>query len=315
VRRNFNSPVLSSVSSHLVLAVSLLSLSHNCLAQAGKSSQPTKTSTAPTTANATATNSSKSQQDSVKASQEKSFSISGLLSRSRNLVDFKDGSRSDSLEVLVIPSFKTAIGKLSLRLAFAEDLNDSENTANGFADTIASYSLPPIKWVQPNFTTSLAFSLSGVAPTSKVSQKQTQLRGALSTAVAAGISGETRDYGSFSAGLSISAGRSFHAYEEDINGAVLAQYSSNQILTAGYSIAKFSFDFEFWNRSRWTYQNNVRQNFILSQELGYAVTPNFSVAIGHTNEGSALKANGQESNIELFDEDSSTIYGSLGVSY
>lgn len=336
MRRNSGHSFLFSFPSQLVLTFGVLIVSQNCLAQAGNSSQTTKTSTpsnpmAPqstaanaktlnsTTKSTTSTNSNNATQ-SVKTQQVvdasvKPFSISAQLSRSRNLVDFKDGSRSDSIEVLVLPSYKTANGGVSLRLGYAQDLNDPENIANGMTDAVVGFSLLPTVWKHTSTSTSLGFSISGILPTSKVSQKQTQLKGALSTSMSLGLKTNPETYGQFNVGISVSAGRSFHAFEEDVNGSVLSQYSSNQILSAGYSISDFSMSFEFWNRSRWTYQNNVRQSFIMSQELGYGINPNFSIAIGHTNEGSALKANGQDSNIGLFNEDTSTIYGSLGVSY
>ena len=179
MRRNSGHSLLFSFPSQLVLTFGVLIVSQNCLAQAGNSSQTTKTSTSQTlnstTKSTTSTNSNNVTQ-SVKTQQVvdasvKPFSISANLSRSRNLIDFKDGSRSDSIEVLVVPSYKTPIGGVSMRLGYAQDLNDSENVANGMTDAVVGFSLLPTVWKHTSTSTSLGFSLSGILPTSKVSQK------------------------------------------------------------------------------------------------------------------------------------------------
>jgi hypothetical protein len=53
----------------------------------------------------------------------------------------------------------------------------------------------------------------------------------------------------------------------------------------------------------------------MSQELGYEISPLFAVAIGHTNAGSSLRPNGNDSNVQLVDENTSLIYGSLTVTF
>ncbi len=116
--------------------------------------------------------------------------------------------------------------------------------------------------------------------------------------------------------MGLTAGRSFHSYEQDINGAVLNRYSSNQTLAVGYSIGDWSFSVEFLNRLRWTYQGNLKTpSFVASQEIGYSIHDHFNLAVGHTNEASAMKDNGVDSNYNLVDEKTSTVYGTVGVAF
>ena len=246
---------------------------------------------------------------------QKDLAISAQLSRSRSLVDFKDGSRSDSTEFSVRSTYKTFSGKIFLTLGAAQDMNDSEAIENGLTDSVVGFSFKPMTWKTSSIESRLGFTMSAVIPTSNTSKRQTLLKSAISSTMNGGIKTEASSYGEFDISGTITAGRSFHDYEDDVNGSALSQYSSNQNLTLGYSISEFSLSFEFWNRSRWTYQNEVRQSFVMSQEMGYQINSSFAVAAGHTNEGSVLKANGQEYNIDLYNDDTSTIYGSLSFSY
>ena len=122
------------------------------------------------------------------------------------------------------------------------------------------------------------------------------------------------------AGLGIvgtaSISRNFHQYETDINGKVLSQYSSTQSLALSYEWpVGVGVSATFIHRNGLTYQNNIRESFELTEELGYEITKVFSVAIGHSNSGNALKPNGVDSNIQIVDEDASIVYASGTVSF
>jgi hypothetical protein len=58
----------------------------------------------------------------------------------------------------------------------------------------------------------------------------------------------------------------------------------------------------------WTYQDSTREQFSLSQELTYDLNKQTTVTLGHSNDASVFAANGQESNVKLFDENSSSVY-------
>ena len=241
------------------------------------------------------------------------------VSRSTNLVDFQDGSRSDSYEVLMNPSLKTPIGNFSVKETFAQNVKDNEDITNGFSDMAISYNRGSFDWAwSAPYILTMTPSVSLVVPLSQVSVKQNQLQTAISAGLSFGIKPDElyKTDGAWSLLMGVTAGRSIHAYEEDINGAVLNKYSSNQTLSIGYTISDWSFSFEFLNRVRWTYQNNMKTaSFVASQEIGYNLTEHFNVAVGHTNEASAMKANGIDSNYNLVDEKTSTVYGTIGASF
>jgi hypothetical protein len=115
--------------------------------------------------------------------------------------------------------------------------------------------------------------------------------------------------------FSLSGGQNFHQYDTDINGNVLNKYVLSQTAVAGYNIGNFSLSGIFTHINAWSYQGTLKEAFEHYEELGYSVNNNFALAVGHTNSGSVLKANGTDSNIAFINENTSMVYGSLTVMY
>lgn len=242
------------------------------------------------------------------------FHFSLSLSRSTSLVDYQDGSRSDSMDYAFSPSMKTSFGSFTTSLAYSQNLRDQySSTASGWADIPLIFSFKPktFTWIERN--AKLQYSVTAVIPASQYSVKKDQLQTAVSGK--AGFSLMPAEGNGFGFVAGISLGKSFHSYEEDINGSVLNQYSSNQNAGISYAHNDWSFSADFVNRTRWTYRNSVKSSFEISEEVGYSISPNFSAAVGHTNAGATLKANGADSNVDLYNENTSIVYATLGMSY
>lgn len=67
--------------------------------------------------------------------------------------------------------------------------------------------------------------------------------------------------------------------------------------------------------SYWSYEGNPWTSFEGVQELSFQWSEQVSLAMGHSNSGSAFKPNGVDSNVALFDNESSTVYGGVTVSF
>lgn len=249
-----------------------------------------------------------------KAASSPTYGVFALLSRSTSLVDFQDGTRADNMDILLSPSVKLSAGRLSAVMTYSQNLrDDSSQTENDFGDIPVTFAFKakPLGGYG-NYDTSLAYSITAIAPVSKISTKKDQLQTSLSGKVSWSL-GPKED--GVSLLTSLSAGRNFHAYEEDINGNVLNQYSSNQQIKVGYVIGNWSVSADFIHKSRWTYKGNIKGAFELTEEIEYAINKNYAVALGHTNAGSVLKPNGTDTNIDLYNENNSVIYGTLTLSY
>ena len=249
----------------------------------------------------------------------KKFSAAIAISRGRSLVDFQDGSRQDSMEYLFIPSYKLSVGSISSKLSYAQDLKDDSPEASTISDASITFVKTPLKWEwSPPYILTLTPTLTAIIPLSRTSIKRDQLQTALIAGVSFAIipDGLYKKTG-FSLAIGLTAGRNFHQYEESLNGSViLNQYSSNQTLNLGYTYDQFSVGIEYIHRSRFTYQNTPKDSFALSQEIGYAINDTFSVAIGHSNEAlSGLEANGSEPSLKFINENTSTVYAQLGISF
>lgn len=244
-----------------------------------------------------------------------SFSFGFDISRSTSLVDFQDGSRSDSMDYTFKPAVKLAFGSFSSEMTYSQNLRDeSSSTENDFADVPLRFGFNPTKLnLATDYNSRIGYSITVVAPVSKTSTRRDQLQTAVSTGLSFAMDPLDGQRPSILAAVTL--GRNFHAYEEDINGRVLNQYSSNQTLSLGYGLSDWSFSWAFINRSRLTYQNNTKSAFEMTEELGYSVNDNFALALGHSNSGATLKPDGTDSNIELINENSSVVYGTLSMSF
>lgn len=242
--------------------------------------------------------------------EEKNWSLMGNISRSRNLYDREDGNLSESqsfmgrLSIKMTPEYST-----SITTSYNQDLKDSELADWG--DSSVRFSRKGFE-ISPLFT--LAPALSVGLPTSKRSKTGSGLIGTLGVSGGFGFVKGTLPEGVSLSG-SIGLTRLFHQYEEALSGSVNTAWSSTRSVSAGYSRGRFDFSISLTHRNGWTYQGGVRESFEHSEEIGYSASDNLSISIGHTLAGSALKANAQDSNWALLNENDSTVYGSLTLTY
>lgn len=108
--------------------------------------------------------------------------------------------------------------------------------------------------------------------------------------------------------------RNFNTYTTQTTGVSNDQYSLLGTLDVVWAVGAFSLDLTLVRGAYWTYAGNLRNNFDFNQEIAYSISDRWSVAVGHNNAGNALKPDGYQSNVELFNERSSTVYTTLSVS-
>jgi hypothetical protein len=255
------------------------------------------------------------------APEPSAFNASVLVSRNTSLIDYKDGSRKDGIDYLFVPGVKTYFGSFSTKLAYSKNLRETDTTADDksdWADAPVTFAMNPKKWLwSPPYVITVTPTLTAVVPLSQVSIKRDQLQTAIIGGLSFGIIPDgifIKKDGAWNLAIGVTAGRNFHSYEENIVGTVLNKYSSNQTLNLGYAYKDVSFGVEYIHKARWTYQGNMKEAFELTEELGYSFNEKFSVAVGHTNAGAGLRANGMDSNIEVINENDSVVYVSMGFS-
>lgn len=107
-------------------------------------------------------------------------------------------------------------------------------------------------------------------------------------------------------------GRGFHRFATGPGGSSNRAYSVAQKLGLNWEITPaFSLALSFQHGNHWTYEGNLKQNFTAAEEFNYQANKKLSFSLGHKNGGDVLRANGADSNIELFNGATSVIYSSV----
>ncbi len=252
------------------------------------------------------------QEISYKADgSKKTISGSVNITYSRSAVDHQDGTaRASQSAMLTLAGALSDNYTLTGRISASQDLKDTENEeTNGVSDLgliLTQKKVELANWVNGGF------GVSSTLPTSKYSREYQNFEGSLGGSYTFALTEAVLVKG-LSTSLSLGAARNFHRYETDAAGRILNPYSVREILSAGYTKGAFSFSFEFLHRHAWNYKGSVSQAFEHTEEISYSVTPQWGVSLGHTNAGSWLAPNRQDSNLKLINENDSIIYGSMSL--
>ncbi len=252
------------------------------------------------------------QEISYKADgSKKVLSGSMNLTHSQSAVDHRDGTAQASQSAMVTLSGALSDNySLTGRISASKDLKDTENEqSNGVSDLgiiLSQKQIDLANWIKGGF------GVSSTLPTSKYSREYQNFEGSLGGSYTFALTEAVLMKG-FSTSLSLGAARNFHRYETDAAGRILNPYSVREILSASYSKNAFSFSFEFLHRHAWNYKGSVSQAFEHTEEISYSLTPKWGVSLGHTNAGSWLAPNRQDSNLKLINENDSIIYGSMSL--
>lgn len=252
-----------------------------------------------------ATSTSKENAKEVVDNKRKNLSLVFEAMTSSNLYTPSSTSRSSSLDLTVAGSYK-----LDKNYTLSSAFVMSRNLQNSF---LTAYDLPiTLKHSAISLTKDIEFSpsLTMTLPTTEASREDKTLyttldaKGAFNTSVY--ISKQK-------IGLSYSAQlkKSFHKYTRDNLNNPNREYTFSNSISASTSLKKFSFAITGAYANNWDYFGTYTPTFAITEVISYDFTKSLTLSFGHTNSGRALGYNGVDSNIELFDGDSSTIFTSL----
>jgi hypothetical protein len=242
---------------------------------------------------------------SVSPLSEAAPRIEVSLSRSANLQSesSRDAERSMDLEILAAtPLSEKWTGSLSAALTKQE---------SGPKDTLISdlsAGFRNLFW-QASESWSLAALLTAIFPASRASVERDRLQGAGTAAVRA-----SRKFSWIDVSYQLGWRQNVHEFEVNRDFSPNIQsVLSHRVLLGVPLFSQLSFSGDYIYRQARTYGGFDRQNFTFYSSLSWAATPNFQVFLGTTNEGPAFKANGSDSNLAFFTENTSSISG--GITY
>lgn len=177
------------------------------------------------------------------------------------------------------------------------------------ADTVASLSY---KGYQIAESANLKHAIAALIPTSRKSQEEDRYKGGvrLSNGIAF-ILGPWFD-ASYMLGLQ----RNVHEFNVNADGKANIQWQVRHQLDLGLHLTD-SFSIKGIGRYSvgYTYENFNRYSFVTDVTAEYELFKNFSVSAGVGNDGPALKNNGVDSNISVYDEKSSTYHAGIGYTF
>lgn len=238
--------------------------------------------------------------------EEKPLTISLGIEMGEKVSKDELSPKENTVGILIAPSYKfnetfTASGKITIN---QDNYAQHDTTAS---DATMSLAITGFKLSEQFKTT---HSIGTIIPVSDKSVKTDRLQGSISATNGISYSGEYFDL-SYKLGLT----RFFHEFKQNATGSPNIQYRLSQLveLKAPIFTEKLYATTSLAYRMARTYRDFERYGFIYDADLNYDFTDKLAANIGTTNDGSALKSNGVDSNIQAYNEDTS-VYR-LGITY
>jgi hypothetical protein len=105
--------------------------------------------------------------------------------------------------------------------------------------------------------------------------------------------------------------KNFHEFVIATSGQSNIEYILSERMDVGYAINdQWGIGTTLIYSLSQTYAENRKEAYSWAQFITYSINKNMKIGMGHSNEAGMLKPNG-DSNVSLFDENSSTVYGYL----
>ncbi len=228
---------------------------------------------------------------------EKPFTLTTAIEYSEKIAVDERSERERGTDINLSASYKiNSLYTVLTKASITKDLMGPQDTT--FSDTTIG---AVVKGVQINPSLITTHSISAILPTSDVSQKRDRLRASIG--VSNGIS-FSNDY--IQAKYSLSISKNFHQFSQNAEGTALSEYKiSNTIDLVVPVTEKFSISATGLYRTSFTYDKDQKYGFGFYGDLNYDLTQKLSANVGISTEGSALKSNGVDSNISVYDQNSS----------
>jgi len=227
---------------------------------------------------------------------------------STNLAELNSLENSSNLDLEISPQY-TLNSKQSITGSFSVSKElQGEQTLSLINDAVIVFSQ---KGPAIGKNISSGISLQETIPLSKDSRERDSLLS--SVTIRPGLSLKTK-YGNFGYKLGIT--RHLHAFTSTTYGKSNFKWGLGNSLSYGTQFTeKLGFSLSLSFNNAWTYLGALSQNFSGVEELSYDVSSAAAVSIGHRNAGSAIKADGVTSNLEIFNSNNSIIYTSFSYNF
>lgn len=231
------------------------------------------------------------------------FSLSLGIEYAQKIAVEQEGERESSTDITLAPSYKIS----SILTASGNVIFSKENSGarqNSVSNTTIVLGIKGAKLTE---SVESLHSITGVAPTNEDSIKRDRLKGAAS--LTNGIRW-TNPFAKVEYKLGLS--KNFHEFTVNAEGNANIEYRLiNSLMIAIPITDKWSISTTGAYRLGRTYKGFQRYAFEFNADINYDVLDQLSINVGTSNDGSALKSNGVDSNITAYNENSSVIRAGL----
>jgi hypothetical protein len=243
----------------------------------------------------------------VEGDRDKRLSVSTGMEYSQKIAVEEQGQRESSTDFALALGYKTsALSTLTAKATVSKENNGPKNTSISNTQIILG-----IKGYNFNDRLKSAHALTGVIPTNEKSQKQDRLQGAVVIS-----NGFTYTIPSIKIDYRLGLSKNFHEFDHNADGKANIEYGLSNSLALDIPVYKaFHISLDTIYRNSRTYRNFSRSSFGFNADLNYDFTEKLTINLGTSNEASALKANGTDSNISAYDDKSSVIRAGLTYVY
>ena len=219
------------------------------------------------------------------------------LEYSENVAQQEEGPKESGIELLIAPGLKInetfSAGLISslLQASTGDKKPELSNT---------QLSLSMKGWAPSDAVTTL-HSAATILPTSIASRETDRLKSSIGITNGLSIAVSPRFTVIYKLGLN----RNFHEFTINADGRANVEYRLSNSLDLKLAITeKVSLVTTGIYRQGRTYQGFERQDFQFHGDINYDFLENLTMNVGTSNEGAAMKANGVDSNISVYDEKS-----------
>lgn len=237
----------------------------------------------------------------------KKFSLITGLEYSQKVEVEENTERESSTDLSFVATYKiNELYNLSAKTALTQEHNGPKNSS--ISDTTVGFGVKGIKINDQWITT---HAMSAILPTSETSQERDRLRAAIAITNGVSYSGD-RLKARYSLGLS----KNFHEFDQNAEGTFLNEYRITNLIYLIVPVTdRFSISVSGLYRISYTYDKIDRYGFGTFGDLNYYFSEKLSANLGVSTEGNALKSNGTDSNISVYDDTSSVVRAGLTYVY
>ena len=237
--------------------------------------------------------------------EEKTYSLDLAMEYSEKIAVEQRGARESNIDFVIAPVIKlNSILKLGTKVVVTKENSGARQTT--ISNTPVSLVIKGIK-LSEQFKT--LHSVTATAATNEETQKRDRLKGAIG--ITNGIGYEST-FAKIEYRLGIS--KNFHEFTVNSENSPNVEYRLANTLTLLVPVTeKLSITAAGLYRLGRTYGGFQRSNFTFDADIVYDVTGKFSLNLGTSNDGNALKANGVDSNIEAYNENTSVVRAGISL--